>query len=168
MIWDETTPLSADNLNDLEDRITAALASVTTGKDDLYDALVAKDLTPASKDFADLVTAVNTVKRRASGTATAQVTDGKTRFIKVTGLSFKPSIVVTDREGPGFASVPGMIANGKNYYGSQTWDGVNPPINSVYTITAITAVGSFTCNVDRYDVGSPITGGQTVNWWAFE
>ena len=168
MIWDETTPLSAANLNGLEDRIAAALASVTTGKDDLYDALVAKDLTPASKDFDDFVAVIGTMKRRATGAATAQVSDGKTRYITVTGLSFKPSIVITDYEGPGFDSLPGFIANGKNYWGAETWDGVNPPNDYVSSGTAQTSAGSFTCKLSYQDIGQIITGGQTVVWLAFE
>ena len=64
-----------------------------------------------------------TAKRRATGTAVTQVTDGETSFITVTGLTFKPTIVVTNREGPGNVKAPGMIANGKNYYASQYWDG---------------------------------------------
>ena len=109
-----------------------------------------------------------TAKRRATGTAVTQVTDGETSFITVTGLTFKPTIVVTNREGPGNVKAPGMIANGKNYYASQYWDGVNPPTYSIYTETSTTAVGSFTCKVARSDIGTPATGGESVTWWEFE
>ena len=78
MIWDETTtPLSAANLNDLETRISNALTSVDTGKTNIYNALVAKGVTPGTQAFADLVTAINSMLVPSGDAMAADVLDGK-------------------------------------------------------------------------------------------
>lgn len=58
MQWDETKALSVVNLQDLEDRIATADQNVITGKQNIYNAIVAKGELPASQSFTDLVNAI--------------------------------------------------------------------------------------------------------------
>lgn len=62
MTWDETTPLSAANLNGLEIRISDATISVTNGKETIADAITAKGV-PSTKDdtFAEMATKINQI-----------------------------------------------------------------------------------------------------------
>ncbi len=88
MNWDENTPLSPDNLNDLESRITAALADVSTGKDNIYNALVSKGIIPGTKAFADLVAAINSIAVIGDQSATLKITGaGKPSKIIPAGLT---------------------------------------------------------------------------------
>ncbi len=91
MNWTESTPLSIANLNSLESRIAAALAEVTAGKTSLYNAIVAKGITPGSQAFADLVTAIQTtalVKTSDATAIAAQLLINATAYVngvKITG-----------------------------------------------------------------------------------
>lgn len=85
MNWTENTPINITNLNNLEIRINAANTNVVAGKDDIYNAIVAKKVNPISKAFASLVSAINAIPL---GSGNAQKTDvrlGKT-FTNSTGI----------------------------------------------------------------------------------
>jgi len=67
--------------------------NVDSGKNNVYSAIVGKGTTPASQDFADLVTGVNAIstgKKWASGSGTTTSLAHAT----VTGLAFNPSIII--------------------------------------------------------------------------
>lgn len=68
MTWPASKPLSETNLTDLENRISAAEASVSTGKTNIYNALVAKIATPVSQAFADLVAVITAITRKTAQT----------------------------------------------------------------------------------------------------
>lgn len=78
MNWTESTPLSPTNLNSLESRIASALNDVNTGKTNLYNALVAKGVTPGTQAFADLVTAINSMLVPSGNAIAGDVLTGKT------------------------------------------------------------------------------------------
>ena len=67
MEWTEQTPLSITNLNNLESRIAAADAAVIAGKSSVYNAIVAKEVTPSSQVFGDLVSAIGIIRDVAPG-----------------------------------------------------------------------------------------------------
>src|SRR4030042_1096084 len=69
--WPESKALSETNISDLEDRITAANAEVVNGKQGIFDAIVAKHITPLGQTFAQLITAIGQIVL-GSGTALAQ------------------------------------------------------------------------------------------------
>ena len=69
--WPESKALSETNISDLEDRITAANVEVVNGKQGIFDAIVAKHITPLGQTFAQLITAIGQIVL-GSGTALAQ------------------------------------------------------------------------------------------------
>lgn len=82
MIWDETTtPLSPENLNDLEDRISAAATSVANGKETIADAITAKGVTSTANDtFAEMADKISQI---SGGYASGEITisSGQTKTI---------------------------------------------------------------------------------------
>jgi len=59
--WPASKPLSETNLTELENRVTTADNAVVTGKNNIYDAIVSKKVTPIGKTFANLVTAIGQI-----------------------------------------------------------------------------------------------------------
>lgn len=85
MLWTEQTPLSIDNLNDLENRINTANASVVAGKDKVYNACISQGKTPTSKDFSALEVAILALKIAKGNALESDVLAGKT-FSNADGL----------------------------------------------------------------------------------
>src|SRR5665648_141512 len=82
----------SENVADINLQMTQRNAG-NTAWDNVYSAIVGKGTTPASQDFADLVTGVNAIstgKKWASGSGTTTSLAHAT----VTGLAFNPSIII--------------------------------------------------------------------------
>ncbi|MFL0251241.1 hypothetical protein ACJDT4_12465 [Clostridium neuense] len=87
------TPSTTEKSN-LVGMINELFQSGTNGKNDIYNAISAKGTTPASKNFADLVSAIGNIstgKKYASGTAP---TVSSNATYPITGLNFIPSIII--------------------------------------------------------------------------
>src|SRR5665648_904483 len=89
--WDNLNPITiVENVRGAMDEL---FTNVDSGKNNVYSAIVGKGTTPASQDFADLVTGVNAIstgKKWASGSGTTTSLAHAT----VTGLAFNPSIII--------------------------------------------------------------------------
>lgn len=78
MVWNEiTTPLSVDNLNNLESRITAAAANVNNGKALVADAITDMGVPAAGSDtFEQLDTKIRDIPQQKYASGEIQITNG--------------------------------------------------------------------------------------------
>ncbi len=76
--WKAGDILIPSDLNRIESNILEIYNNVATGKQNLYNAIVSKGVTPGSKDFADLVNAVSQIILGRGTAAQSDVLQGKT------------------------------------------------------------------------------------------
>lgn len=116
MEWTELTPLSTTNLNGMEARIADADAAVITGKQNVYNAILAYGQTPTSQTFADLVAAINAIPIRGVVAATAQDVSGTTiRLRPPNGYYNGTASALVTATDPDF--IAPNILSGKNVFG---------------------------------------------------
>jgi len=98
--WTEATPLNEENLNSLELRISEADAGLAAGKLNTYNAIAAKNVTPTSQAFADLITAINAIDLGTGNATASDLIAGKTATValgaKITGtMPVASGVVIT-------------------------------------------------------------------------
>jgi hypothetical protein len=101
-------------------------------------------------------------KRKASGTATS-VVSGNDEYISVSGLDFKPKIVIALTTTSGYNA---CIVDTTNFY----YDFDNPPLYSDrYDVrTATTSVGGFTLYLQNNEFGGSAMSPRSIAWVAYE
>lgn len=92
--WPETKALSEANITDLEARIDAANTSVVNGKQDIYDAIVTKAVTPAGQTFSELEAAILLIRLGQGNAIQNDVVAGKT-FTNSDGIEYTGTLTLT-------------------------------------------------------------------------
>ena len=183
MVWDETTPLSVDNLNNLEIRISAASTSVTDGKTAIAAAITDKGIPSAVTDtFAEMASKISQISgvisgvQDSSGNDVFYHADGTTTSVAlasviVSGLGFTPSKIIMQAQGYGAlafynADAPispsypnGKIALAKTFFGAENGSGTLQNIK-------LDGVKAYV-NSNGFKLPVPV-GGYKYYWWAFK